>query len=736
MSGRLLAIPAVLVSCAGAQVREAKILDLTHYSKVFGEERNFRVFLPPDYDGSNKRYPVVYFFHGWSERYNKGPRGRSGCDSGDDCGGDNIARFVGAHDLIVVKWDGYNPRSDGEDYPRPYNISPVETHRQFPLYFPELVSHIDSHFRTLADRKHRATAGLSMGGFTSFWVAGKYPHLVGSASNFMGSSEFYVGPNGFPSEYRHTEMYRNYEGVRTRIIIGARDFIRWYHRRMNAIWDFVRPHHEHEQFEFDHGTPAMAKTLRFHMDAFANPLPDLKLWHHIDVYPVFDVWDWSVETDRTRPGFTMIENVSPSGFRSSVREWIPGGRFMPFVNVRITTGALYEPGRTYFVTGIDQRTGVVRQTRQPADSNGRLHLAIDGGPHEVGITSEPAAIISVSSWEVAGAPWVIAGKPSRLRLSLLNKGSASASGVHVTVRSPNPDIEVDPGGLMVANLGPGETRQADGEIGLLVKDPQREIVQLHVSVAGSEIPIEVPVFPDAPEISGFIVADGAVHPVWERAIQRVEKRLGAGNADGKPQAGETAVIAVRDGEAYRPVEVLAAGSCAELSARVSDPWASYDNVGATAKFSLLLLASSCRHGTPIPLFVRYQIPRKPAHILKQGVVYLTVDGTDRTPPLVVRAGVHGWNRLEVELSDGGSIRRAVATLTRDGAVIEAPLNDAGLNGDRTPQDRVFTGLIPNPAPGRYSLSVEAEDEFGNSSRTHFAGDFPFDMPPPSPPSAR
>jgi hypothetical protein len=340
MTGRLLAIPAVLISCAAAQVREAKILDLTHYSKVFGEERNFRVFLPPDYESSNKRYPVVYFFHGWSERYNKGPRGRSGYDSGDDYGGDNIARFVGAHDLIVVKWDGYNPRSDGEDYPRPYNISPVETHRQFPLYFPELVSHIDSNFRTLADRKHRATAGLSMGGFTSFWVAGKYPHLVGSASNFMGSSEFYVGPNGFPSEYRHTEMYRNYEGVRTRIVIGARDFIRWYHRRMNAIWDFVRPHHEHEEFEFDHGTPGMAKTLSFHMDAFADPLPDPKLWHHIDVYPVFDVWDWSVETDRTRPGFTMIENVSPSGFRSSVREWIPGGRFMPFVNVRITTGPL------------------------------------------------------------------------------------------------------------------------------------------------------------------------------------------------------------------------------------------------------------------------------------------------------------------------------------------------------------------------------------------------------------
>src|SRR5262245_18513815 len=29
---------------------DAKILDLAHVSKVFGEERNYRIFLPPGYD--------------------------------------------------------------------------------------------------------------------------------------------------------------------------------------------------------------------------------------------------------------------------------------------------------------------------------------------------------------------------------------------------------------------------------------------------------------------------------------------------------------------------------------------------------------------------------------------------------------------------------------------------------------------------------------------------------------
>lgn len=206
---------------------DATIEDRVQFSQVFGETRNFRIFLPANYATSGKRYPVIYWFHGYSERYNKpvdDPPNRN-YDSGTDYGGDNIANFVATHDVIVVKWDGFNPRFAGDNYKRPYNINPVETNRQFPLYFPELVDFIDANFRTIADRDHRATAGLSMGGFMSFWIAGKYPHLVSSASNFMGSPEFFVGPRDFPVEYRHDEMYGNYEGVRTRLVTGARDFI-------------------------------------------------------------------------------------------------------------------------------------------------------------------------------------------------------------------------------------------------------------------------------------------------------------------------------------------------------------------------------------------------------------------------------------------------------------------------------------------------------------------------------
>ena len=315
------AVVLFLTLVSAAHAAEALISDRTHQSEVLRETRNFRIFLPGDYGESVKRYPVIYWFHGYSERHNlpvKDAKNRN-YDTGSDYWGDTIGAYVSKHDVIVIKLDGYNPRTPEEDYPRPWNIGPVETERQFPYYFPELVAYIDANYRTLADRNHRATAGLSMGGFMSFWVAGKYPHLVSSASNFMGSSEFVVGTRHLDVEYRHEEMSGNYNGVRTRLVTGTKDFIQYYHRRMNAIWLFTAPNHETQDYEFDHGTPRMAATLDFHMKAFAKPLPKPAVWNHTDVYQFFDVWGWSVASNRRAPGFTVLQSVSKSGFSKRLR---------------------------------------------------------------------------------------------------------------------------------------------------------------------------------------------------------------------------------------------------------------------------------------------------------------------------------------------------------------------------------------------------------------------------------
>jgi hypothetical protein len=57
---------------------------------------------------------------------------------------------------------------------------------------------------------------------------------------------------------------------------------------------------------------------------------------------------------------------------------------------------------------------------------------------------------------------------------------------------------------------------------------------------------------------------------------------------------------------------------------VSDPWGSYDNVGASAKSSRVLVSAACPEGAEIPLFLRYQRPSKPEHVLVEGTARLRI----------------------------------------------------------------------------------------------------------------
>jgi S-formylglutathione hydrolase FrmB len=596
----------------------AIILDGTHESQVFHETRHYRIFLPPGYETSGKRYPVVYFFHGWGERYNQCTAGHN-YDQGTDYGGDNFASFVGAHDLIVVRWDGYNPRAPGEDYIRPYNIGPVETDRQFPQYFPELVRYIDATYRTIPDREHRGTSGLSMGGFMSSWVAGKYPDLVSSMSNFMGSSEFVVGPRGFPVEYRHEEMHNNYGGMRTRMIMGTDDFIQFYHRRMNLIWDYTQPHHESEVFKADHGTPGIAKTMMFHLRAFADPLPRPAVWNHIDVYPEFSVWDWELVTDRKEPGFTVLENVSASGFRSCVREWVPSGRVLGGVQVRITTPSSYRPGQEVTVNLIRLRDGQVRHLRERANSKGRLTIGLDGEEYEAGIGSGP--ILALTGVTIEGAAWATDTEPMRARVGFANKGGRATPAMQLRWETPNPGVRLATATATIPALSPG--RSAEVALALTVQDPTREVVKLFAVGADVRLPLEIATFPPAGKAGDFRIADGLSLPLYQGG--ETVKPLALGTGDGQANAGERIAILLPDGNAFRAAELFTNDACVDLTQRASDGWGSYDHVGASAKISLLLIRNTCPPGHLIRALARIQLPNKPNHTVSYRVVEFPVN---------------------------------------------------------------------------------------------------------------
>jgi len=734
VGNRLWLIVLLLILLNSALVGEelengVQILDRFHYSDVMGEDRHYRIFLPPGFDpDSERRYPVIYYFHGWSQRYSGSQPGKTQYEKGADNEGDNFAEFVAKNAVLIVKWDGFNPRYPGEEYLRPYNIGPVETDRQFPPYFPELVQHIDTHYPSIADRDHRAVTGLSMGGFMAFWVGGKYPHLVGSVSNFMGSDEFVIGPRGFPVEYKHADMFGNYRGRRVRHHMGTKDFIRGYHARMNRTWDSVMDSYEHETYESEHGSAGLGDMLSFHMEAFGAPLPLPKVFDHIDVYPEFEVRGLQVDSDRHHPGFTILEKVGLDGFMVSVRSWLPTGPIMDWVSLSVVTEALYPPDSPFILTDLDLTRGRLVRQRVRSDAEGRIRWRLDGALHEIGIVPEGGKkpVLTLAATEWTDRPWLETGVPTGLRITLVNKGTREARKVRVAIKPHGPGdlVDVMDGESSVDSIGRGDFGTTTIPLRLRVTEDLTDRIRLDLVLtdeSGAEWKSDftLPVNRPGGEVKDFVVADGRTVSVLEYGDKLNRKHLGRGNGDGLPNPGEEIVVLVPDKGALRMTEVTTSDPCVTVD-RDSDYWGRFDHVGGSNKVSKLLIASDCPPDRKIPLHFYFLVPDYPVHIPRAGQVTLEVSGSDHTPPWLeffehTKEGV-----LLAKLKDGGPIRTVRAEIEDRGKIgqrYSVELYDDGQNPDRFAGDSLFSALwspVPNNS-NQFVVKLAVTDAAGNSA---------------------
>lgn len=153
------------------------------------------VWLPPSYASQpGRRYPVAYYLHGaWGDETNWLKLGR-------------LARTLdslvaaGLPEMIVVMPDGddgfyttWNFLGDwaGCRRNRPPNEEPADTYCvPWPHYDDyiarDVVQRIDRTYRTLADRRHRGIAGLSMGGYGAVALALAYPDVFSAAASHSG----------------------------------------------------------------------------------------------------------------------------------------------------------------------------------------------------------------------------------------------------------------------------------------------------------------------------------------------------------------------------------------------------------------------------------------------------------------------------------------------------------------------------------------------------------------------
>jgi len=207
MKERLL-ILYLLVPALSLSAQTGKVFDqLSMNSNILGMERNYAIYLPPDYETSERSYPVLYLLHG----------------AGDDQTGwvqfgevlhiaDKAIKEGKATSMIIVMPDA-NTKQRG------YFNDLKDDWRYEDFFFVEFLPYIEDTYRIKKEKRYRAISGLSMGGGGTFMYALHHPELFSSACPLSAS----CGPLSMEDMERHM-AWRGWEKG------SEEEMERWYKR--------------------------------------------------------------------------------------------------------------------------------------------------------------------------------------------------------------------------------------------------------------------------------------------------------------------------------------------------------------------------------------------------------------------------------------------------------------------------------------------------------------------------
>ncbi len=196
-------------------------------SPNLGMKRRLTVYTPAGYETSGKKYPVFYLLHGMGGDEEAWiALGRTAQIL------DNLIAQGKAKPMIVVMTNG-NASQEAAPGETQYGLVPPTTQLpktmegSFETAFPDVVKFVDKTFRTQANKRGRAIAGLSMGGFHSLHISKQYPDMF----NYVGLFSAAI----LPDKKTEAPIYQNFEKkLATQfaknpalyyIAIGNRDFL-------------------------------------------------------------------------------------------------------------------------------------------------------------------------------------------------------------------------------------------------------------------------------------------------------------------------------------------------------------------------------------------------------------------------------------------------------------------------------------------------------------------------------
>ncbi len=191
------------ITSAGVELA-GRVEQYVYFSPTSGGEEPYRIYLPPDYDQTDQRYPVLYLFHGWP--YEAAHWDVLGTEETADAG---IQSGI-LPPFIVVQ-----PRGSERMY-----INTCGGDHSFEgQIVNDLIPHVDATYRTQAEREGRAIGGISRGGVWALEISFYHPDIFAA----VGAHSPALSANLAPTPYDPFYLLKG-PGVATlRIYLDAGD---------------------------------------------------------------------------------------------------------------------------------------------------------------------------------------------------------------------------------------------------------------------------------------------------------------------------------------------------------------------------------------------------------------------------------------------------------------------------------------------------------------------------------
>jgi S-formylglutathione hydrolase FrmB len=171
-------LPVLFIVCS-ATLFAGTVDTVSIFSSSMQKNIGCVVIKPNSYKKKKNSYPVLYLLHGYSGNYSDWVRLVP-----------QVVQYADAYEMMIVCPDG--------GFSSWYFNSPIDSAMKYETHVSgEVVAYIDAHYRTIANRGHRAITGLSMGGHGGLFLGWRHADVFGACGSMSGGVDIKTSPWDF-----------------------------------------------------------------------------------------------------------------------------------------------------------------------------------------------------------------------------------------------------------------------------------------------------------------------------------------------------------------------------------------------------------------------------------------------------------------------------------------------------------------------------------------------------------